>query len=172
MEKNAMSIRTSKSQAGWLKISTAGVLAGAMAMVSATAIAGQCPKDKVGVDLTKPGATAPKGVTDNVLASIDLAKTKAGPEGQLFRMRRLVVEPGGVVPWHNHGERPALIYVIEGSITEYRSTCAVPIEHMAGEVTAEFGADLSHWWKNNTGTAAVLLSADLFHDTAKEDHPM
>ena len=167
-----MRIGTSKCHAGWRKISGAGVLVGAMVMVSATAMAGECPKDKVGVDLTKPGATAPNGVTDKVLASIDLAKTKAGPEGQLFRMRRLVIEPGGVVPWHNHGERPALIYVIEGSITEYRSTCSVPIEHKAGEVTAEFGADLSHWWKNNTGKAAVLISADLFHDKTKEDHPM
>ena len=167
-----MIIRTWKSQAGWRKFSRAGVLAGAMVVVSATAMAGECPKDKVGVDLTKPGATAPKGVTDNVLASIDLAKAKADPAGQLFRMRRLVIEPGGVVPWHNHGERPALIYVIEGSITEYRSTCSVPIEHKAGEVTAEFGADLSHWWKNNTAKAAVLISADLFHDKTKEDHPM
>jgi quercetin dioxygenase-like cupin family protein len=167
-----MSTRTSNSQAGWRKISRAGLLAGAMVMASATAMAGECPKDKAGVDLTKSGATEPKGVTDEVLASIDLAKTKAGPEGHLFRMRRLVIEPGGVVPWHNHGERPALIYVIEGSITEYRSTCAVPIEHKAGEVTAEFGADLSHWWKNNTGKAAVLISADLFHDKTKEDHPM
>jgi hypothetical protein len=56
--------------------------------------------------------------------------------------------------------RPANIYVISGSITEYRSTCSVPIEHKAGDVTAEFGA-LSHWWKNNTKRPTVLISADM-----------
>jgi quercetin dioxygenase-like cupin family protein len=167
-----MFIRSRNRQAGWRKLSTAGVLAGAMALVSATAMAGECPKDKTGADLMKPGATKPKGVADNVLASIDLARKAAALDGHLLRMRRLVIEPGGVVPWHSHGERPALIYVIEGSITEYRSTCAVPIEHKAGEVTAEFGPDLAHWWKNNTAKPTVLISADLFHDKSKDDHPM
>ena len=58
----------------------------------------------------------------------------------MLRLRKLVVQPGGVVPWHEHAARPANILVAEGSITEYRSTCKVPIEHKAGDVTAEFGA--------------------------------
>ncbi len=58
----------------------------------------------------------------------------------MFRFRKLVVQPGGIVPWHEHSARPANILVVEGSITEYRSTCKVPIEHAAGDVDAEFGA--------------------------------
>ena len=49
-------------------------------------------------------------------------------------MRRLAIKPGGVVPWHSHDDRPALIYVVVGEITEYASNCAVPIVHKAGEV--------------------------------------
>ena len=30
-----------------------------------------------------------------------------GVNNRLFRLRRLVVQPGGVVPWHSHGNRPA-----------------------------------------------------------------
>lgn len=161
-----------KGQFCWRTLAIASATMGALAVVSTTAMAGECPGGKVGVDVTKPGATAPKGVTDNVIASIDLAQETEALKGRLFRMRQLVIEPGGVVPWHSHAERPALIYVIEGSITEYRSTCAVPIEHKAGEVTAEFGADLAHWWKNNTDKPTVLISADLFRTKAKEDHPM
>lgn len=125
---------------------------------SAPTFAGECPAGKMGVDVTKPGPMAPAGVTDTVISSIDLKGY--GFEGRALRMRRLVVQPGGIVPWHSHGERPANILVVSGAITEYRSTCAVPIEHKAGDVTAESGA-LSHWWKNNTNQPAVLISSDI-----------
>jgi quercetin dioxygenase-like cupin family protein len=127
---------------------------------AAAASAADCPADKVGADVMKPGPSAPTGVTDTVIASIDLAPKGGGFAGYKMRMRKLTVEPGGIVPWHSHDARPANIYVISGSITEYRSTCAVPIEHKAGDVTAEFGM-LSHWWKNNTKRPAVLISADV-----------
>ena len=88
----------------------------------------------------------------------------------MFRFRKLVVQPGGIVPWHEHSARPANILVAEGSITEYRSTCKVPIEHTAGDVTAEFGA-LAHWWQNNGKVPAVLYSADIL-PPAMDEHTM
>ncbi len=123
------------------------------------AYAGECPAGQVAADAMKPGATMPKDVTDNVIGSIDLGKGY-NIAGKTMRMRKLVVQPGGVVPWHSHAERPANIYVVEGAVTEYRSTCKVPIEHKAGEVAVESG-DLAHWWKNNTTKPAVLISADI-----------
>jgi hypothetical protein len=48
----------------------------------------------------------------------------------------------------------------------------VPIEHKAGDVTTEFGASLSHWWKNNTDKRVVLLSADILHDTSSQQQSM
>jgi quercetin dioxygenase-like cupin family protein len=149
--------------------STAAVLLTASFFGAGAAYAGDCPTDKVGVDVTKPGPMAPSGVTDNVIASIDL--TSYGVQGRALRMRRLVVQPGGIVPWHSHGERPANILVISGSITEYRSTCAVPINHKAGDVTAEQGS-LSHWWKNNTRKPAVLISADVLPPKMAADSSM
>jgi quercetin dioxygenase-like cupin family protein len=144
---------------GLLKIA---ILAGsALPLASATGYAGDCPSGKTGVDLTKPGATEPAGLTDVVIASIDLSGMGPALKDYKMRVRKLTVEPGGVVPWHSHGTRPANIYIISGSITEYRSTCGVPIEHPAGDVTEEFGAALSHWWKNNTSQTTVLISADL-----------
>jgi quercetin dioxygenase-like cupin family protein len=140
-------------------VSLVGTLLLGAAFVTPSAMAGECPADKVGADAMKPGATMPKDVTDTIIASIDLAKGY-GIDGKSLRLRRLVVQPGGIVPWHSHAERPANIYIVEGAITEYRSTCAVPIEHRAGEVTAEAG-NLSHWWKNNTKKPAVLISSDV-----------
>ena len=133
------------------------------------AIAGECPANKVTADGQKPGATAHKAVDEKLLGSIDLAKEKVHIDGRLLRLRRLVVQPGGEVAWHSHEDRPALIYVTEGTITEYSSHCAVPIEHKAGELSVESGG-LAHWWKNNSNKPATLLSADLA--ATPEDHNM
>ena len=48
-----------------------------------------------------------------------------------------MIKPGGDVPWHSHGDRPAMIYIVKGEITEYASNCAVPIVHKAGDVSPE-----------------------------------
>jgi len=132
----------------------------APSLAATPAMAGACPADKMGVDVRMPDASAAKDVTDTVLASLDVAKEPVQIEGRLFRMRRLVIQPGGVVPWHSHGDRPAVIYVESGEVTEYASTCSVPIVHKAGEATPEMHST-SHWWKNTGKVPAVLLSADL-----------
>jgi quercetin dioxygenase-like cupin family protein len=138
---------------------------------AAPVLAADCPANKVGNDATKPGPAKPQGVTDTVIASIDLSPMGSGLSGRKMRMRKLVVQPGGIVPWHSHEARPANIYIISGSITEYRSTCAVPIEHGAGDVTAEFGP-LAHWWKNNTKQPTVLISADILPPEMNPDESM
>jgi quercetin dioxygenase-like cupin family protein len=138
--------------------------AAAFALISTSAFANGCPAGKLVADGQgqKPGAAMPVGVTDTVLAKIDLAKEKVALPDHMLRMRRLVIQPGGVVPWHSHGDRPALIYIVAGEITEYASDCTVPIIHKAGDVSVD--ADLSHWWKNTGTKTVVLISADLFHD--------
>jgi quercetin dioxygenase-like cupin family protein len=73
------------------------------------------------------------------------------------------VKPGGEVAWHSHEDRPALIYVVSGTITEYSSHCAVPIEHKTGDLSVEQGG-LAHWWKNNSKETTVLISADIARD--------
>ena len=140
----------------------------ALLAAGAAAHAGECPADKTGIDLTKPVSTPAKDVTDTVISAIDLAPKGDAWAGNMLRLRKLVVQPGGIVPWHSHEVRPANILVVEGSITEYRSTCKVPIEHPAGDVTSEFGK-LSHWWKNNGKVPAVLIAADIKNDGAAPD---
>ena len=156
-----------------LKLTTAAVgILGVLATTPLTgAYAGECPQGQIAANAMAPGATMPQGVTDEVISSIDLSSKGADWKGSMLRMRKLVVEPGGVVPWHSHEMRPANILIAEGSITEYRSTCKVPIEHKAGDVTAEFGA-LSHWWKNNGTSPAVLYSADILTSVSQEHESM
>ena len=143
------------------------IVAGALSLAAPMAYAGECPADKVVADgsgQTPSGQTA-KDVMDSVLASIDLAQEPAvGIKDRKFRLRRLVIKSGGVVPWHSHADRPALIYIVSGEVTEYASTCAVPILHKAGEVAAETHTT-AHWWKNTGKNTVVLVSADLLKPT-------
>lgn len=131
----------------------------AITLSAAPAFAGECPVDQVAANALADAPTAPSRVTDDVIASIDLSE-RYGVPGRNLRMRRLVVQPGGVVPVHSHGERPANIYVVSGQITEYNTNCAVGVTHRAGDVVAEQG-EVSHWWRNNTRRPAILISADI-----------
>ena len=141
----------------------AGTLTG-LFFFGATAASAACPPGKeTTTDGQKPGATAHKDVEEKLLGQIDLSKEKVKVAGRLFRMRQLVVQPGGEVAWHSHEDRPALIYVVSGMITEYSSHCSVPIEHPAGDLSVESGG-LSHWWKNNSKVPTTLISADLAAD--------
>ena len=149
-------------------ITVAGALIAALGLTSAAA-AGECPADKFKADVRAPVSTPATGVTDTVLASIDLAKEPVQLKDHLQRVRKLVIQPGGVVPWHSHTDRPALIYIIEGEIVEYASNCAVPIVHKAGDVRAETQGT-SHWWKNLGDKTVTLLSFDILHDM--HDHNM
>ena len=145
------------------------VLAAALgaALFATAAQAGQCPADEMRADATKPATNPAKGVTDSVLSAIDLSKEPAAIDGRKLRLRKLVVQPGGVVPWHSHADRPAIIYIVDGTIIEYASNCAVPIVHKTGEVARETSAT-SHWWKNRSHSPVILLSADVQHD--ESDH--
>jgi len=142
------------------------VAAGALTVAATLAspvLAGECPMDQRKANVREAVNLPGVGVTDTVLAAIDLANEPIKANGRQMRVRKLVIEPNGVVPWHSHNDRPALIYVVEGEIVEYASNCTVPILHKAGEVSREtFGT--SHWWKNTGQKTVTLLSFDILHD--------
>ena len=137
----------------------AGIIALAALGGATPAMAGQC--SAAGANPLANAPTMPKDVTDTVLAAVDLG-SEINVDGRQLRTRRLVVQPGGVVPMHSHKDRPALIVTVSGSITEYSSACAAPIEHKAGDISREADG-LSHYWVNRGKVPAVLLSSDVFH---------
>jgi len=140
-----------------IKLATAALVTAAG--FATPAIAGQCPTP--GTNALANAPMMPKDVTDTVIASVDLGP-EIGVGDRQLRTRRLVVQPGGIVPLHSHKDRPALIYTLSGSITEYSSTCAVPIEHTAGDISREADG-LSHYWVNHGSVPTVLLSSDVHH---------
>ena len=86
-----------------------------------------------------------------------------------MRFRRLVIEPGGIVPWHSHDDRPAIIYVVEGEVVEYASELR-RADRAQGRRNRAERHGTSHWWKNLQDTTAVLFVGDVRYD--RDDHHM
>jgi len=137
--------------------------------IASSAAAGECPADHMKSNVRPMVDTKPVGVSDVTLGSIDLGKQPAHIEGRELRFRKLTIQPGGIVPWHSHDDRPALIFVQQGEIVEYASNCDVPITHKAGDLRPEvFGT--SHWWKNLGKETVILYVGDVRKDPT--DHNM
>ena len=67
------------------------------------------------------------GVTTELLATVDLGPEIEGLAGRQLRMRKVTIEPGGVFgPIHDHRDRPGLVYVLQGSITDHRNGISTP----------------------------------------------
>jgi quercetin dioxygenase-like cupin family protein len=146
----------------WRRAIAAAMFA-AVAGFSFTVQAGECPADNRKPNARQPVNLAAVGVTDTTLGTIDLGLEPAKLKNRELRFRKMVIEPGGIVPWHSHADRPALIYVAEGEILEFASNCAGPIHHKAGDVARETSV-VSHWWKNLGDKPVVLFIGDVRHD--------
>lgn len=134
---------------------------------SGVVYAGECPAGKAAVNPLPDAPTAPLGVVDTELASIDLARENVMLDQRRLRLRHMTIAPGGIVPLHSHADRPALIMVNSGEIYENNSKCGVPILHKAGEVAREFLGTM-HWWKNSGTQPVDLTIADLVNDKKPE----
>jgi len=100
-----------------------------------------------------------KGVTSEELATIDLGPEVEGMEGRRLRMRMVTIEPGGVFgPVHDHVDRPGLVYILQGTITDHRD--GVATEYGPGVGWPEDRNTL-HWLENRGAVPAVEISVDI-----------
>jgi len=89
----------------------------------------------------------------------DIALTPlASDPARAVRLRRLVIEPGGVVAWHSHDTVQGMALVVSGEATEIRNTCMDPIRYRAGDVALE-DMNTAHGWRNDGDVPAVVLTA-------------
>ncbi len=138
----------------------AAALLGLLVLAPTSASAGSCPPEKVLVKAREIGDHKDIGVKRKTLAVIDLSKWRSVGDLRL-RTRRLTIPVGGVVPTHEHDDRPSIVYIVKGEIIEHSTLCSVPILHRAGEWTPEFGPGHAHWWENKGKTEVVLTSSDV-----------
>ena len=102
-----------------------------------------------------------KGVTVKQLAAIDLGPEIEGMTGRQLRMRMVTIEPGGVIgPIHNHIDRPGVVYILQGTITDHRN--GVATEYGPGLGWPE-DKNTTHWLENKGTITAVEISVDIFN---------
>jgi quercetin dioxygenase-like cupin family protein len=106
--------------------------------------------------------TAPadyKGVTESVLATIDLAKEIDSVENRELRVSRAIIAPGGHIPLHSHQGDPTIVYVLAGVLTNHHDDGTTE-QFRPGQVFAEFGPR-SHWVENAGPTPASFIAANI-----------
>lgn len=107
--------------------------------------------------------TAPtenKGLKVSPPTALDLGQEVEGVEGRQLRMRVVTLEPGGVVGLHSHKGRPAVAYVVQGTLSEHREGGGDHVRHQ-GESWTE-GKDTVHWAENKGSETAVIVAVDVF----------
>ena len=100
-----------------------------------------------------------QGITMTLLATVDLGPELKGMAGRQFRMRMFTFAPGAVFgPLHDHKERPGLVYILEGTITDHRN--GVATDYGPGLGWPEDSNTL-HWLENRGTIPAVEISVDI-----------
>jgi quercetin dioxygenase-like cupin family protein len=99
------------------------------------------------------------GVVTEELATVDLAGEIEGLEGRQLRMRLVTIAPGGVFgPRHDHVDRPGLVYVLQGTITDHRD--GTTTDYGPGVGWPEDRHTL-HWLENRGTVPAIEVSVDI-----------
>lgn len=104
-------------------------------------------------------APATRGVTVTLLSTVDLGPEIEGMAGRQLRMRLFTIEPGGVLgPVHDHKDRPGIVYILQGTITDHRN--GVATDYGPGVGWPE-DRNTVHWLENRGAVPAVEISVDI-----------
>ena len=104
-----------------------------------------------------------KGVTTELLATVDLGPEIEGMTGRQLRMRMFTFDPGAVFgPVHDHKDRPGIVYILQGMITDHRN--GIETEYGPGVGWPE-DRNTTHWLENRGAEPAVEISVDITPST-------
>ena len=99
------------------------------------------------------------GVTAQVLATVDLGPEIEGMDGRELRLRLFTFDPGAVFgPEHDHKDRPGIVYILQGTITDHRD--GVATNYGPGIGWPE-DRNTVHWLENRGPIPAVEVSVDI-----------
>jgi quercetin dioxygenase-like cupin family protein len=115
---------------------------------------------RIGVAVGEQAPTENRGVNVSPPTALELAPEVEGVDGRQLRMRVVTIEPGGVAAVHSHKGRPAVAYVMQGTLTEHREGGWVK-ERQTGESFVET-KEVTHWAENKGSQPVVILAVDVF----------
>jgi quercetin dioxygenase-like cupin family protein len=104
--------------------------------------------------------TENKGMNVSKPTLIELGQEIDSVEGRQLRLRVITFEPGGTAAIHSHKGRPAIAYIVQGTVTEHRDGGWVK-EHPAGDTITETH-EVTHWAENTGDKPAIIIAVDVF----------
>lgn len=104
-----------------------------------------------------------KGFTASKATAVDLGPEIEGMTGWQLRLRLLTIEPGGHIGLHSHKDRPAVIYLVQGTDVITLADGSSRTLH-AGD-TGSATKNTTHWQRNVGTDDAVLIAVDVVKAT-------
>jgi quercetin dioxygenase-like cupin family protein len=99
------------------------------------------------------------GQSEEILRAIDLTNELDSTKGRPLRMRKVTLQPGGVLGLHNHVDRPAVTYLLQGQMT-YHQQGKPDLVANPGDGFAE-GRATTHWAESTGKVPAVWIAVDI-----------
>jgi quercetin dioxygenase-like cupin family protein len=103
--------------------------------------------------------TENKGFKTLKTESIDLKPEIEGMKDRKLRLRLLTIEPGGYIGIHSHEDRPAVVYVIQGTDTITFGDGSV--KRLRAGDTGSATKDTTHWHRNDEKEPVVFVAVDI-----------
>ena len=101
-----------------------------------------------------------KGFTASKTTAVDLGPEIEGMTGRQLRLRMLTIEPGGHIGLHSHKDRPAVVYVMQGTDAVTLADGTSKTLHPGDTSTAT--KNTTHWHRNDGKDNVVLIAVDIF----------
>src|SRR5215468_9067804 len=99
------------------------------------------------------------GQSEEQLRSLDLSNELDSAKGRPLRMRKVTLRPGGVLGLHNHVDRPAVTYLLQGQMT-YHQQGKPDLVANPGDGLAE-GRATTHWAESTGKVPAMWIAVDI-----------
>ena len=100
-----------------------------------------------------------KGLGAEALRSLDLSEEVESVKGRPLRMRKITLQPGGIIGLHTHKDRPTVSYFLQGEVTYHQEGRPDAVVR-PGEGFAE-GKATTHWAENRGTVPAVWIAVDI-----------
>jgi quercetin dioxygenase-like cupin family protein len=104
--------------------------------------------------------TQTKGQSEVGLQMLDLSKEIDSTQGRFLRLRKITLQPGGVLGIHTHKDRPAVSYFLQGEVTYHPVDKADVVVGPEGGFAE--GMATTHWAENRGSVPAIWIAADIF----------
>lgn len=104
--------------------------------------------------------TTSKGVSGKVTGTIPLQGMFESSDGLQMRAREVTIAPGGWIPVHTHENRPEMVYIVEGEVTDHVVSEGRKVVGTGG-MTMTVQDKVTHWIENTGDVTVRAIVVDI-----------